>query len=289
MRGWARGTRPLRRAALALALAVPAVVLAAGAGADALLTLAEADASVIVGASAVVAVPGMRLPAGAIVETAAATLRVEWPDGSVLDLGPATRVMLRPPGLTTSDRQPALFYLLQGWAKQSLPAALGGQLSAAFDLPAFKGVIVSHVEEGTTVMFVESGSVQVLARHGGGPAAALRTGDSVVLTAAAGVQVLPRPPAGWLQKMPRSFRDTIAPRAARFKGPAPEAQPRQALTYSALQPWLGAEPALRRDFPARFAVLARDRTFRDAVAAHLGTHPEWQAVLVPPRPASAAR
>ncbi len=253
------------------------------------MTLAEGDATLIVGARAVAAAPGLRVPAGAIVETGAAVLRLEWSDGSMLDLGPATKVMLRPPGLATADRQPVLFYLLQGWAKQSQPAAPGGQLSAAFELAALKGVLVSHVEDGSAVVFVESGTVQVLARRGQGSPAAVRAGESVVLSATAGVQVLPRPPAGWLQRMPRSFRDTIPPRAALFKGPAPEAQPRPAPSYAALQPWLGAEPALRRDFPARFAVLARDRVFRDAVAGHLGAHPEWHAVLNPPRPASALR
>ena len=62
------------------------------------MTVLEGEATLTVGARAQVAVVGARLPAGTLVETELASplLRLEWPDGSLLDLGPATRVMLRP-------------------------------------------------------------------------------------------------------------------------------------------------------------------------------------------------
>ena len=90
-----------------------------------------------------------------------------------------------------------------------------------------------------------------------------------------------RPPAGWLQTIPRAFRDTLPPKAAQFKGPPPALKARPAPSYAALQPWLTAEGLVRRDFPARFADLLQDAEFRRSVSTHLSQHPEWETTLHP--------
>jgi len=241
--------------------------------AQAVLTLLEGDATVVIGPRAYAAAPGARLPAGAMVETDAKTslLRLEWPSGAVLDLGPATRVMLRLPQV----------YLLQGWAKQSQATVAPGQLSSAFDVQAFKGVLVSQVDGNTTVLFAESGDKQVNVRRSGKPLT-LQASQAALFGADGVAQTLPRPPAAWLQNIPRAFRDTLPPRAGQFKGPPPVLKPRAVLSYAALQPWLTAEAPVRRDFPARFADLLQDPEFRRGVIAHLGQHPEWEATLNPP-------
>ena len=254
----------------------------------AVLTLLEGEATLIIGARAQVAVPGARLTAGTLVETdaAAALLRLEWPDGSLLDLGPATRIVLRP-AVAGSARGP-LFYLLQGWAKQSQSALGAGQLSQAFDVPGFKGVLVSQVDGATAVLFAEAGSQDVAGRRGNGTLLTLRVGEAAVLGSDGTAQKTPRPPAGWLARIPRAFRDTLPPRLAQFKGPAPSLGPRGPLSYAMLQPWLQAESAVRRDFPVRFAELLADRAFRDAINARMDQHPEWEPVLRPPKPKPAA-
>lgn len=239
---------------------------------QAVLTLLEGDATVIIGSRAYAAAPGARLGAGAIVETdaKATLLRLEWPSGAVLDLGPATRVMLRLPQV----------YLLQGWAKQSHTAVAPGALTSAFDVQPFKGVLVSQVDGSTTLLFAESGDKQLSARRSGKPLTL--AGSQAALLGADGVaQVMPRPPAGWLQSLPRAFRDTLPPKAAQFKGAPPALKARAALSYGALQPWLTAEGVVRRDLPARFAELLQDPEFRRSVLTRLSQHPEWETTLHP--------
>ena len=259
------------------ALLAPAALAAES---QAVLTLLEGDATLVLGARAFAAATGARLGAGVLLETDAKTglLRLEWPDGTVLDLGPATRVMLRPPALPAG--KPPLFYLLEGWAKQSQASVAPGQLNSAFDVQAFKGALVSQVDGNTVVSFAETGDKQLVARRTGQPLS-LQAGQAAVLGSDGAAQVQARPPAGWLQRIPRAFRDTLPPRAAQFKGPAPALKARAALSYEALQPWLTAEAAVRRDLPARFAELLRDREFYAAVARHLAQHPEWETLVRP--------
>jgi hypothetical protein len=264
----------------ALLLALPA---ARAAEAPALVTLLEGQATVIAGVRAFAAAVGAKLGAGTLVETDGklALMRLEWPDGSLLDLGPGTKVMLRP--AAAAGRKPAQFYLLQGWAKQSQPAAGAGQLLLAAEVAPFKGVLVSQVDEGQTLLFSEQGAIQVTPRRGGAPMA-LDTGKAAGFALNVQPQVLARPPSPWLQKVPRAFRETIPSRAALVKGPEPTLVQRGPLGYAALQPWLAAEPAVRAGFQQRFAELLADRAFRDAVDQGLAQHPEWEPVLRPPKP-----
>jgi len=257
---------------------------------QAVLTLLEGEATLIIGNRAYAAATGARLGAGTIVETEASTgvLRLEWPDGAVLDLGPATRVMLRP-GAGGAGAKTPLLYLQRGWAKQSQAAVLGGQLSAAFDVAPFKGVVVSQMDDSQAVLFCEAGSAPFVARRSESTAV-LRAGESAVISAAGATQVTPRPSADWLRQLPRSFRETLPQRAAQFAQlPAAVLQPKAALSYARLQHWLAAEPALRRGMPTRFSGLLADRTFREAVNARLNQHPEWEPLLRPPRPAATVR
>lgn len=263
---------------------------AKAADAPAVLTLLEGEATLIIGARAYVAVSGARLGAGAIVETDAGTrlVRIEWPDGSLLDLGASTRVMLRPPLHRPAAQADPLFYLLRGWAKQTQTVTVSGQLSPAFDVQPFKGVLVSQVEGGTAVVFSEAGGAQVAGRQGAAPLP-LRAGQAAVVDAGGNIKVLPRPPEGWLAALPRAFRDSLPNRAERFKDANAVPEPRAALTYPALQHWLVAEPDVRHEFPNRFGVLLSDRAFRSALRQQLVRHPEWELALRPPRAAQAVR
>ena len=49
--------------------------------------------------------------------------------------------------------------------------------------------------------------------------------------------------------------------------------------YAELREWLTAEPALRKDFPQRFAARAREAPFREAMLARIGEHHEWERLL----------
>jgi hypothetical protein len=96
--------------------------------------------------------------------------------------------------------------------------------------------------------------------------------------------VTPRPSADFIAALPRMFRDRIPSQAARFKDAAVEAPGLPAPTYAGLRDWLVAEPLIRRDFPRRFATLARQGAFRSGLEAGLAQHPEWTPVLYPPPP-----
>ena len=263
------------------------VAVARAAEPMATLTLLQGEATVVVGARAYVAVTGARLGAGAIVQTDAKTalLRLEWSDGSLVDLGPATQIMIRP-GATLP--RTALFYVLQGWVKHSQPSALAGQIGAAFDVAPFKGVLVNHVDGDVTTLFSESGGEQLTGRRGG-VALALRAGQAAVDEPGSAPRTQPRPPSGWLQRIPRSFRDTIPSRLSDFKAAPAALRARAAWGYAELEPWLKAEQGVRRDFPTRFDDMLDQAGFRDSVAKNLSQHPEWDSALRHHRAAASPR
>jgi hypothetical protein len=275
---------PVSRALAALAAVLALAQPLAAAEAPGVLTLLDGEATLLVGPRALVAAPGLRLPAGSIVETGEATglLRIEWPDGSRLDLGPATRVMLRP---AAAPR--ALVYVLRGIVKQTQDAAVAGQLSPAFELRPFEGVVVTEVTAEGAVLFAERGTEAVTGRRGG-VALALQAGQAAVAQGEAPARAQPRPPAGWLARIPRAFRDTLPSRLSQFQGPPPAARARPQPRYADVQAWLAAEPGLRRELPARWAEWLSDPAFKAAVLARLDQHPEWEPLVRPP-PRSAER
>jgi len=269
------------------------VAAPAARAADALLTVVEGPALIIDGARALLPAPGLRLPSATIIDTGDKTnlVRVEFNNGSTLDIGPDSKVMLLPPGLAGSGPKPPAFYLLQGWAKHSSADRAGGagQLSAALEAQQVAGVTVSRIEGDDAALFLEAGATQLQERRGKGAKPVmlgLKAGQFYSRTGADKGEVAPRPTAAFLQKLPRSFRDTLPPLAAQFKGKALEPKPAPMPGYAALKPWLAAEPAIRREFTKRFVKLAQEPAFRDALVKNMASHPEWEPVLFPPKPAT---
>ena len=252
------------------------------------LTLLEGDAVVIDGARAMAAVPGLGLIAGSIVETQVGSqlVRVEFADGSIADLGPQTRVMVAPRGFPSREGKPPALYLLAGWVKQTSAAStpVAGLTTPTLDLLPFSGAVVVHATPQANRVFVEAGRAQVTERQRGGTRRAIVSGEMYAGEAGKGGEVTPRPSADFIAALPRMFRDRIPSQAARFKDVAVEAPALPAPTYAGLRDWLVAEPLIRRDFPRRFAVLARQGTFRSEIEAGLAQHPEWVPVLYPPPP-----
>jgi hypothetical protein len=248
------------------------VLLATSASAqDVLITWLEGDAVVTDGARRLAAVAGLRVAPGALIDTSASTtlLRLEWSDQVVIDLGPSTRLMVSPTAFRTRAGRPPAVYLLKGWAKLTGGALLMPQL----ELLPVAGAAVVFVGAGEPQVFAESGTLDVVDRLGG-----TQQGIAPGMLHSGGAAAA-RPPAAWLQGVPRAFRDPIPRRIAQFQGRNVDASSLPAPTYGDLADWLQAEPELRRDFPARFAALARDPAFRQAVRLRLSAHPEWAAVL----------
>jgi hypothetical protein len=286
MLGWLRA--PIWRWAVACLAWTLAGAGAAAAPPAALVTILDGQAELLIGARSVVAVEGQHLGEGTLVDTSPRTtlMRLEWPDGSVLDLGADTHVMLQPGALGRKGEAAPAFYLLQGWAKFRSATAQGhaGFTTQVLDVLPGKGSLVAFVEPARTWLFVESGDARLAERNGKGRHN-LAGGGSFFQAAQGAPELAPRPQPELMKMVPRGFRDTIAPRADRFKGqPEPTAVALQAPVYAALQGWLQAEPVVRRDFPKRFAPLLHEPSFRAAVEAHMRSHPEWEPVLHPPLP-----
>ncbi|MEP7283274.1 MAG: hypothetical protein ABI696_14950, partial [Rubrivivax sp.] len=234
-------------------------------------------------------VPGLPMADGAIIETAADTrlVRIEWPDGQVIDLGPDTRVMLEPPGLLTRGKPSPALYLMQGWVKQaSAPGKPSrGLVTPLLQVLPFDGalVVLSSAEE--SLVFVEAGRATLVERNGtAGEPIEAPGGSLYSRRGAAAGSLLARAPSAQLERVPRAFRDPLPLRYEKVAVPrdAPPALPTPG--YAELQAWLAAETPVRAGFTRRFMPLLRDRTFRRELDAHLKDHEEWRIILHPPPP-----
>jgi hypothetical protein len=259
---------------------------------SAVVTILEGDALVYRGAARLHAAEGLRLAPGDIVETGPATFtQVEWPDQSMVQFGPATRVMLGTPPKAKPERG---LYLMEGWAKLA-PAPSGAGSAAAsgapglnlraplFELPASPGVVVIRSSPAEVALFVERGEARVGERQASGPSALvpLRAGDFYRRKGTARGAVAPSPAQDFVAEVPRFFRDSIPLRLERYRDRP--VQPRQAgdFSYADVERWLKAEPSVRRPLMQRWRAKAREPAFRSALVANLGAHPEWDPILFP--------
>jgi hypothetical protein len=253
---------------------------------DWVISVLEGDAVVVDGMRRIAATAGLRLEAGAIIETTAKTalLRLEGGDQSTYDLGPETRAMLAPAGFPARNERPPQVYLMQGWLKGTArgPREAAGIVTPALEVLPFKGSVVLHHLKREHVAFVENGRVDLIERRVGSGSIAVNAGEFYGGEGARRGSVAARPAPSWLQTVPRPFRDPIPLRAAAFRDKRVEATVLPGPTYAQLADWLTAEMALRGQMPARFAPLARDPGFRAEVASHLQAHPEWGPIINPP-------
>lgn len=285
-------TTPMRRLLCLLAL-WPA--LSSAAPPLGTVTIVDGAATLMRGSSKHPLAEGQRLVAEDIVSTGAAKqLRVEFGDGTVLDLGPGTQAQLQPRLAGDRARRTARLYLLQGWAKlAALPGATSPApvlATAALDVQsAGRGTVVA-VEGNDASVFAESGAATLLERRASGGVVALKEGHFYGRSGAAPGEVSATPRPGFIQRVPRAFLDTLPPRAAQFKGKEPASAAGVPLVYAEVQPWIDAEPALRGGFVPRWRTLVRQAEFRAALERGLPAHPEWDRVLHPerylPKPAS---
>ena len=230
----------------------------------ALLTIADGEVAVLRGRMHFVAVEGQRLLAQDIVRTNAATrvARLEFADGSVLDLGPATQVLLAPQGGAWPQERQALAYVARGWAKLHAPRAADGApapglASAPLDLAAPQGgVVLARIDADAAFAFVEAGRARLVEYRAGRPPRELALGEGHAYQRDAGAELgiaSLRPAAAALRATPRALADALPLRAALFaQRPEPETPPSQPVAPDDIAPWLDAEPALRATMHARF-------------------------------------
>jgi hypothetical protein len=148
------------------ALAVP--LAAVGSDGPAVVTILEGSAVVFRGISKLGASEGVRIQPNDLVETGKDTfLRLEFGDGTRLDLGSVTRLQVNHPTETSADR-PALYVLSGGFnpsfddAKRTRAPAFATPLFYRTDL---SGVVLARVDPNGGAMFVDQGRARVACMH----------------------------------------------------------------------------------------------------------------------------
>ncbi len=273
---------PLLRPLFGLLGALPGLVAA-----QAMVTILDGEARVVHGKGSWAAVEGLKLPAAALISTDANAklLRLEWPDGSALDLGPGSQAMVLAEKLSERAAKAPGVYLLRGVAKisarsnTSAPVLVG----PGIELPPFTGVAVLQTSPERSAVFAEAGSVTLHDRSAKAPLTlpagqywSRRTGE------AAAAQ--PRPPGDWLAQLPRAYRDTLPLRreAMLARNVTPRALPLPA--YAELRDWLYTETPVRRLLVTHFTAWSRDPGLRSALITNINDHREWGALVLPPKP-----
>jgi hypothetical protein len=279
--------RPAFLAALLLALAaLPAF------GADApigVITIVEGELVVLRETREFTATEGLRLRADDIVRSRDSTrlARIELDGGAVLDIGPATELLLQPRAFAAPTERSTALYLLRGWLKVTTSAdkaATGVALaSPQLGVARVAGSVVVHALGSASLVFVETGKADVFERTEGRPAGAhtLRDGDAFAARTALPGELRRRPPPDLIDGLPRAFADSLPRRAAQWQSRVVEPGPATELAYAGVAAWINAEAVLRPSFVQRFNTLARDRRFRAGLVAELRAHPEWDRTLFP--------
>ncbi|VTY36791.1 Uncharacterised protein [Xylophilus ampelinus] len=233
---------------------------------------------------------GVRLDSGDIVETGAQSrlLRLEFADGTIVDLGPATRALVAPRlAAKGTTAQASRLYVLNGWFKLITPAGEKPNLAPTVLTPAYalsdtSGQQVVSSEPAGLQLFCEAGAASVQERIPKAPEPVrLKAGEFFSRLGSDKAAVKARPVPAFIQTVPRSFLDPLPSRAAQFKDREVAPKRTADLAYDDVAAWLAAEPALRSHFAARWRALARRPDFRAGLVAHMRNHPEWDRIVFP--------
>lgn len=233
--------------ALAVALLGAIALPAMAAGPRMLLTITDGPVQVLRGGMKFEAAEGLLLADDDIVRTApsARLARIEFADGRVLDLGPATQAMLL--SERTAQAQGwagATAVVAHGWAKLSAGAAAGRLVMPhGVATGEARGVLLMQTAaNGTALAFAESRGLTLRPR-GAGAEVLLHEGETWSRDGASGmVRVASRHAV--LGEVPRALADSLPRRAARFDGGGSEPTDGQPIDAADLAAWSRAEPGL---------------------------------------------
>lgn len=273
----------IHRFALVL-LVLPHVVAAET---TATVTILEGEAALLRGTTRYILAEGVRLQEGDIVHTAGkALVRLEFGDGSMLDLGMDSRLLTTSSTRGSQSERSRQHTLLSGLMKLTYgkQSKMSHHLSTPhLALTTSNAVAVVQTSASDASLFVESGEVRIteLASKGEGASVRVKGGDFYTRKGGQRGVVAPRPPQAFISALPRGFLDTIPFRSARFKDR--EVAPKRAgeISYGDVEIWLKADREVRRTLMRRWQPRARDPEFRSALIANLKHHPEWDPILFP--------
>lgn len=270
---------------LPLLLAWPLMVLGQEAG---VVTLTEGPLRLIRGTSVFMVGEGTRLSPGDIVECADRGLaQLELDGGTIIALHGDSRLFLYsiPSGRRSRSNAPELV-LLRGWLKAETKAS---DSAYHFHTPLLTastsdGTLLLHATPASVDVFLESGNGMI--EESGGRRAPNRAvegkpGQYFFLAADKKIVSLPRPPGAFVAVVPISFQDTLPPRRQALRAKPSEPKPDHDVSYGEIADWLKIDRRWRRGFVRQFTPRLRDASFRQALAAGVKSHPEWDRILYP--------
>lgn len=254
--------------------------------ATALVTILQGNATVIRAVSQFDVIEGIRLLPDDLIRTDKDTfLRIEYEDGTWIELGPETQLELGHPAEKRANR-PSL-YLLKGWMKlacaSSDNAAKKTLASTGMDLTDLSGTLIIRTVDATHLIFAEQGSALWIDRTPHAKATVvLNRGDFLVTGEGKSPEVENRPTADFVSALPVAYRDFLPIRYALFANRNVVAKEQRAVAYADVEPWIDAEPSIRRQFvPLWRRKALQDEAFRASLDRNLSLHPEWGPVLHP--------
>ena len=262
------------------------------------ITLAEGSVRLLRGPSLLNASEGVRIQPGDVLETNERGISVvEFADGLLLGLGPRTRLYLPEGTRRSKSAEPGqAIILLAGWLKlesgKQAPADGYRVLTTALGVSTRDAKLLLHAADQRASLFLESGSARILEPDEAGRAsggAALGAGQFASRMRAQRTSVRARPDAGFLENMPRWFRDALPARPGRLKTNPKAPKADHDAAYDEVSDLLQLPQTWRGEMVRRFSARLRDPAFRKAVAANMNHHPEWHRILYPPRPPEAGR
>jgi hypothetical protein len=248
-----------------------------------LVSVADGDPYAIIrGASLYTGGKGVTLDSGDIIETGPeAFLVVEMQGGSLLGIGPSTRLYILP----RSDT----LVTLSGWVKVDIRAQKAAPISllgTRLGIQSRQAVVLLHAGERIDEVFDEDGLATLLLRDGAATRVSreAQTSQFFVRDERNDVLSQPRPSQDFVGSMPIPFRDPLPEKASsRLKNRADPVLVR-VVSYGDVQQWLAIPRDWRAGFIPRFRARIKDPIFFAAMDAHMARHPEWQEVLHPPPP-----
>jgi hypothetical protein len=265
------------------------------------VTILEGKALVIHNLAQFDAAEGVRLLPGDLIRTQPKSLlRIEYPDQCSLEAGPETQLQLFHPADKKRGNRPAL-YLMQGWLKLGCKTGTdAGFTLKDLDVVGISRVLVIRADGDSRAIFAEQGTARVIKhRSGDSGSVALNPGDFLNVEPDVASDVQPRPTAQFMEALPRAYRDTLPSRYSVYVTRVVEPQNPRSFGYADVEPWLNAEPVVRRQFAGLWLRKVNDPAFRAPLDRDLAKHPEWDRILhpekyeveetVPPPPAGGNR
>ncbi len=255
-----------------------------GANFGGLVAIADGEPFTIIrGANLETATKGVTLAAGDIIETGpGAFLAIEMPGGSLLGIGPSTRLYL----MQRTDTPTIV--VLSGWVKVDIrsKAAPIRVLGPRMGIQSRQAVVVLYTDQRADQVFDETGPGTLLIRDD----AATRTGKETqtnqffVREERSDPVTQPRPAADFVAKMPIPFRDPLPEHASAKLNKKASPQVVREVNYSDVEGWINMPRDWRWGFITRFRRRLNDPAFFAAMDTHMSQHPEWHDILHPPPP-----